>query len=378
MHSAMNAFHGTPCSADGPNAVAQEYFEDFAAESAQVGMPVNLIAQHRLGGMPKASIRRLQGNGTGYKVAPKVPPPLACAGTPYAPSAQAVWQQPQAADSRPATWEQGPLPKDVQTLLMLTHSLWMPEALPPVPPRRWLVDFTSAGRPPPNRASVLVAAALGLQSAHEAVGPIAKHAEAVYTASHLLRFREAIMRAPTSSTDCTVAGILPVAWPFKPTATDVSDGMEYDAEEMSDVESVWSEASSDNDDEEVSVLVGPTQLSVAPHRLDEFFLAAQISDDGEVKSGSSISIRSSPGSLSLGDIVRLSAARSAEAPLSFGSMLHLCNGEGGPCRPCMFERWAGRCNKKWLCDFCHLHVGHKRRRAGSAAPAPEPVGNFAR
>ncbi|CAJ1416266.1 unnamed protein product [Effrenium voratum] len=59
------------------------------------------------------------------------------------------------------------------------------------------------------------------------------------------------------------------------------------------------------------------------------------------------------------DVLRLSQADTSQVR-SFGSLLHSCRTEA-PCRPCMFERVPGRCKKAWLCDFCHLHSGRKRK-----------------
>mmetsp|Transcript_38841 Transcript_38841/g.97599 ORF Transcript_38841/g.97599 Transcript_38841/m.97599 type:complete len:478 (-) Transcript_38841:173-1606(-) len=131
-----------------------------------------------------------------------------------------------------------------------------------------------------------------------------------------------------------------------------------------DVESVCSEESSA--EEPSTVIVGPTHLAVMPHRLEELWIPTS---KGNLNANTPVMIRSNPGQLSLGDTLRLSEARSAQAPLSFGSVLHLCRGDDAPCRLCMFERWAGRCSKKWLCDFCHCHAGQKRSRGGASSPA---------
>jgi len=108
----------------------------------------------------------------------------------------------------------------------------------------------------------------------------------------------------------------------------------------------------------VQVLVGPTDLAFAPLKLKDVWLP------GEGPGGLCVPVplRSGPSCLSLADAMRLSKARPGQAPLSFGSSVHLISRGSQPCRPCMFERWTGRCSKSWLCDFCHLHVGRKRRR----------------
>lgn len=133
-----------------------------------------------------------------------------------------------------------------------------------------------------------------------------------------------------------------------------------------DDESVCSEAS--DLDDPINVIVGPTNMAVAPFTLEQLWLRTVSKGPCPLGFGSAtpqlvkVMLRSSPRQLSLSDALRLSEARSLQAPLSFGSVLHICQGDKAPCRPCMFERWAGRCSKKWLCDFCHLHTGQKQRR----------------
>jgi hypothetical protein len=117
------------------------------------------------------------------------------------------------------------------------------------------------------------------------------------------------------------------------------------------------DTSSENGEQQTEVIVGPTHLAVAPMRLEQQWLP-QRSHGSDVIT--MVPIRSGPRCVTLLDIRRLSAARSVEAPLSFGSVLHLAHGPNRYCRPCMFERWPGRCNKSPLCDFCHFHVRQKR------------------
>jgi len=135
---------------------------------------------------------------------------------------------------------------------------------------------------------------------------------------------------------------------------------ESDIEDMTDCESVCSEASEDT--EPTVVLVAPTNMAVAPMTLDQLWLPTTISEADGTKKKANIRLQSNPRQLAISDVMRLAEARSLQAPLSFGSVLHMCHGDGAPCRPCMFERWDGRCSRKWLCDFCHLHVGQKQRR----------------
>jgi len=129
-------------------------------------------------------------------------------------------------------------------------------------------------------------------------------------------------------------------------------------DDNSDTDS-FSDESSSNPELQANVIVGPTQLAVQPMRLEDLWIPAN-PRFGEPKAP----IRSGPYCLALSDVRRLSGARSDEAPLSFGTVKHLIFGSGrsgASCRPCMFERWAGRCNKSWLCDFCHLHMGQRHR-----------------
>lgn len=116
------------------------------------------------------------------------------------------------------------------------------------------------------------------------------------------------------------------------------------------LEAAEDDTSASEADEDADVIVGPTNLAVMPSKLEALFLP-DLCGGGPV-----VPVGSSSRCLRLSDTLRLSRARSGEAPLSFGSVLHLNYGAGQPCRPCMFERWAGRCNKSWLCDFCHLHT----------------------
>jgi len=115
-----------------------------------------------------------------------------------------------------------------------------------------------------------------------------------------------------------------------------------------------------DDFDDAEVLVGPTHLAVKPFRLEDQALP-QRCGNGVI----AVPLKSSPGCISLSDALRLAAVRAGQAPLSFGSTLHLCMGNVNLCRPCMFERWVGRCTKGWLCDFCHLHVLDNKHSKGA-------------
>mmetsp|Transcript_55066 Transcript_55066/g.131223 ORF Transcript_55066/g.131223 Transcript_55066/m.131223 type:complete len:189 (+) Transcript_55066:112-678(+) len=104
---------------------------------------------------------------------------------------------------------------------------------------------------------------------------------------------------------------------------------------------------SDDEDEEVAILLGPSQTCTAPFLIHNLRLPSRRRFPGPMQSNEDC--------IALSDILRLSEARS-EFPLSFGSAKHIISGSGEHCRPCMFERRAGRCSKAWLCDFCHLHT----------------------
>mmetsp|Transcript_103113 Transcript_103113/g.204793 ORF Transcript_103113/g.204793 Transcript_103113/m.204793 type:complete len:494 (+) Transcript_103113:34-1515(+) len=114
-------------------------------------------------------------------------------------------------------------------------------------------------------------------------------------------------------------------------------------------DSSYREPSGDEDDE---IIIGPTQFAVQASCFEDVWIPA----------GNKLHpVLSRPHRLFITDVIRLSGlVEDAGAPLSFGSLLHIC-GHQHKCRPCMFERVPGRCRKLWLCDFCHLHVGRKRR-----------------
>lgn len=122
--------------------------------------------------------------------------------------------------------------------------------------------------------------------------------------------------------------------------------------------------SASDDDNHREVFVGPTHLAVLPFRLEDCALP---DTEGPGNSVQFIPLKSGPRCLSLADARRLEKGRPGQAPLSFGSTLHLTYGDSRSCRPCMFERWAGRCTKGYLCDFCHLHVAQKRRMDGQTS-----------
>uniref|UniRef100_A0A6U6J1T5 Uncharacterized protein n=1 Tax=Zooxanthella nutricula TaxID=1333877 RepID=A0A6U6J1T5_9DINO len=149
----------------------------------------------------------------------------------------------------------------------------------------------------------------------------------------------------------------------------VSGGL--DAADVSDLDSVLSDASDLSRPSEI--VVGPTGALSNPDERERLLVSAWsgfggLNADQDLGNGfeQKIKMKSSADRLYLQDIILLSVLRPSGAPLSFGSVLHdpkqPVQGGSMQCRPCMFERWVGRCTKSWLCDFCHLHIGHKRTR----------------
>jgi len=114
-------------------------------------------------------------------------------------------------------------------------------------------------------------------------------------------------------------------------------------------------------DEPVEIILGPTEMAALPMRLEDLSLVAR---GGHRKGILLKSLSSSSQCLSVSDAICLSNLRAGEAPLSFGSIVHINYGQS--CRPCMFERWSGRCVKSWLCDFCHMHTKPKPRSSTGA------------
>eukprot|EP00929_Paragymnodinium_shiwhaense_P122080 TRINITY_DN94626_c0_g1_i1.p1 TRINITY_DN94626_c0_g1~~TRINITY_DN94626_c0_g1_i1.p1 ORF type:complete len:320 (-),score=40.23 TRINITY_DN94626_c0_g1_i1:61-1020(-) len=106
-------------------------------------------------------------------------------------------------------------------------------------------------------------------------------------------------------------------------------------------------------EDEVTFVLGPTEH------------AFRASAEGSLRP---TNIRSSARELYFSDVLFLCQARTT-APLSFGSVQHYLYGSGCDntfCRPCMFERSAGRCIRGTLCDFCHLDVSRQRKRRQQA------------
>mmetsp|Transcript_45819 Transcript_45819/g.106463 ORF Transcript_45819/g.106463 Transcript_45819/m.106463 type:complete len:231 (-) Transcript_45819:244-936(-) len=124
---------------------------------------------------------------------------------------------------------------------------------------------------------------------------------------------------------------------------------------------IISSSESSASEDSVQVLIGPTHLATTPVPLSTVCLPST--------SLGARPIQSSEDHLVLTDLLRLAEARQGQAPLSFGSAMHVVHGRSQSCRPCMFERRPGRCTKGWLCDFCHLHAKPVRRNRGSAGSA---------
>jgi len=95
-----------------------------------------------------------------------------------------------------------------------------------------------------------------------------------------------------------------------------------------------------NDSNDLEVVVGPSQHASKPHDLRQLKIWSARSESWE-------RIRSTPSTLYLTDIIRLSQAQAPTRTLSFGSMLHM---NGSPhCRPCSFDRPRRQCKKKNGC-----------------------------
>lgn len=172
-------------------------------------------------------------------------------------------------------------------------------------------------------------------------------------------WREALLRAAeqaTESHDTSLPRIIEPTQRSSPLATlkasQQEEGLTSDIDFDTECESDPEEPISDSEGEPTTVLVGPTPLASQPYQLDQVYIPGP---EGKV------AIRSSARQLVLSDALRLTMAWD-QVPLSFGSAVHLAHGASPGCRPCMYERWAGRCSKRWLCDFCHMHVGTKRGR----------------
>jgi len=100
--------------------------------------------------------------------------------------------------------------------------------------------------------------------------------------------------------------------------------------------------------DDVEIIVGPSEYAAKPYDLQQLRLWC-------VRTEKWAPIRSTQSILYFTDIIRLSQAQTPTRSLSFGSMLHM-NGSI-ECRPCTFDRPRKQCMKKWLCDFCHMHIG---------------------
>jgi len=101
-----------------------------------------------------------------------------------------------------------------------------------------------------------------------------------------------------------------------------------------------------------SIILGPTMAAFRSKVKDDG-RPLYINKPGHVKSSETV--------LALSDILKLVNARQGQAPASFGSMSHMSGCSHDVCRPCRFERTAGRCKHGMACEFCHMHEGHRRR-----------------
>uniref|UniRef100_A0A7S1RPY3 Uncharacterized protein n=1 Tax=Alexandrium catenella TaxID=2925 RepID=A0A7S1RPY3_ALECA len=100
-----------------------------------------------------------------------------------------------------------------------------------------------------------------------------------------------------------------------------------------------------------TIIIGPTDHAVRFNSFEEMGIPHQ---------GVPRPVQSRERAIYLSDVRGLTELGRGSAPLSFGSLLHVCC-HRFPCRPCMFEKRPGCCRKSWLCDFCHLHARRDRR-----------------
>eukprot|EP00747_Dinoflagellata_sp_TGD_P019189 gnl/TRDRNA2_/TRDRNA2_127003_c0_seq1.p1 gnl/TRDRNA2_/TRDRNA2_127003_c0~~gnl/TRDRNA2_/TRDRNA2_127003_c0_seq1.p1 ORF type:complete len:293 (+),score=40.88 gnl/TRDRNA2_/TRDRNA2_127003_c0_seq1:77-880(+) len=119
------------------------------------------------------------------------------------------------------------------------------------------------------------------------------------------------------------------------------------------------------EDEDVEVVVGP-RMAVVEGDLSKYNLPNLNS------ALAAVPISSTAKALSLSDCLRLSKARDVTCPLSFGSVEHISSQLHMNCRPCMYERRAGKCARKWLCDFCHV-VQHYTAKSAKKGKKFTPV-----
>jgi len=162
--------------------------------------------------------------------------------------------------------------------------------------------------------------------------------------------------APPPQAPRGVRDVVPTAAP-PPQAVQQEECLTSDIDAYTECESDPDDPTSDWEGEPTTIVVGPTHFASHPYKLDQVLVPGP---EGKV------AIRSCERQLVLSDALRLQMAWN-QVPLSFGSAVHLVHGASLGCRPCMYERWAGRCSKKWLCDFCHMHSNTKRRKRSSYA-----------
>eukprot|EP00747_Dinoflagellata_sp_TGD_P139536 gnl/TRDRNA2_/TRDRNA2_175903_c0_seq1.p1 gnl/TRDRNA2_/TRDRNA2_175903_c0~~gnl/TRDRNA2_/TRDRNA2_175903_c0_seq1.p1 ORF type:complete len:417 (-),score=35.59 gnl/TRDRNA2_/TRDRNA2_175903_c0_seq1:264-1514(-) len=122
---------------------------------------------------------------------------------------------------------------------------------------------------------------------------------------------------------------------------------------------------SDDSGSDTEVLVGPCDVAVQPCTFEKLWLSDSTGQTHRIKSRSGV--------LYLSDTLRLVAdTPSGRRHVSFGSALHMCDGAGIRCRPCMFERGRHSCRRGRLCDFCHLHSQRKQPERATPAERATP------
>lgn len=151
------------------------------------------------------------------------------------------------------------------------------------------------------------------------------------------------------------------------------------APSMESVSAVESDTEIDSDDslsdmEVVVISVGPTEVGDRLKKeRDALRVPSALKElEGGPTCGGSAAAAAKSGlrCVHMSDAMRFETAGPRSSRLSFGSVLHLDDGQNPFCRPCSFERPPTRtCTKSWFCDFCHLHAPERQERRKAAAAA---------
>eukprot|EP00439_Symbiodinium_sp_Y106_P066982 s929_g11.t1 len=178
--------------------------------------------------------------------------------------------------------------------------------------------------------------------------PVSKPSKQRAAAALAASAASAASAAPAAATAAAAAATAPTQRPVRKTMKEI-------VAEVTTPTDTEAEFEMEEKDEEI--IVGPTIHAVQPLTFEDLWIESSVP-------GEKCPVRSRSSVLSVSDVLRLRHTPS-ETPepvqvRSFGSLVHSCETRA-PCRPCMFERVPGRCKKSWLCDFCHLHSGRKKK-----------------